>query len=166
MMASTYSDGSCASGTFNENAFTDGSYYIKNDFGEYTFTITAGEPTAVEMVLESGTTYNGEMKDGKLTGQAQIKYNNGDQYSGSVVNGQKSGQGTYTWTSGASYEGKWSDDQMNGSGSYFYPTDEDGYKLVGSFENGQPTGECQYYVNSTKHYKTDWVNGRCVKIYE
>ena len=83
-----------------------------------------------------------------------------------MVNGQKSGQGTYKWTSGASYEGEWSDDQMNGSGSYFYPTDEDGYKLVGSFENGQPTGECQYYVNPAKHYKTDWMNGRCVKIYE
>ena len=162
----TYTDGSYASGTFSKNIFTDGSYYIKNDFGKYTFTITAGEPTAVEMVLENGTTYSGDMCEGKLSGQAQIKYSNGDKYSGSVVDGQKSGQGTYTWVSGASYEGEWSEDQMNGRGTYLYSAGEDGFKLTGSFEDGQPTGECQYYVNSAKHYKTDWSNGRCVKIYE
>lgn len=162
----TYSDGSYASGTFDKNAFVNGSYHIVNDFGNYTFTITDGQPTAVEMSLVSGTTYNGAMSDGKLSGQAQIKYSNGDQYNGNVSDGQKSGQGTYTWTSGALYEGKWSEDQMNGNGTYFYPSGEDGYKLAGSFENGKPNGECQYYTNSSTHYQTDWSNGKCVKIYE
>ena len=97
----TYSDGSYASGTFDKNTFVNGSYHIENDFGNYTFTITDGQPTAVEMSLVSGTTYNGAMSDGKLSGQAQIKYSNGDQYNGNVSDGQKSGQGTYTWTSGA-----------------------------------------------------------------
>lgn len=162
----TYSDGSYASGTFESNSFTNGSYHIENDFGTYTFTITNGEPTAVEMALVSGTTYSGAMSNGELSGQAQIKYSNGDQYSGNVSSGQKSGQGTYTWTSGASYEGKWAEDQMNGTGTYFYPSNEDGYKLAGTFENGKPSGECEYYTNSTTHYKTDWSNGKCVKIYE
>lgn len=162
----TYSDGSYASGTFDKNAFVNGSYHIENDFGTYTFTITDGQPTAVEMSLASGTTYSGAMSDGQLSGQAQIKYSNGDQYNGNVSNGQKSGQGTYTWTSGASYEGKWSDDQMNGNGTYYYPSGEDGYKLAGSFENGKPNGEFQYYTNSSTHYQTDWKNGKCVKIYE
>lgn len=162
----TYSDGSYASGTFELNLFTDGSYHIENDFGIYTFTIVEGEPVAVEMSLVSGTTYNGEMQDGKLSGQAQIKYSNGDKYSGNVSEGKKSDQGTYTWVSGASYDGKWSDDQMNGAGTYLYPSSENGYKLSGTFENGKPSGECQYYVNSSTHYKTDWVKGKCVKIYE
>lgn len=90
----TYSDGSYASGTFDKNAFVNGSYHIENDFGTYTFTITDGQPTAVEMSLVSGTTYSGAMSDGQLSGQAQIKYSNGDQYNGNVSNGQKSGQGT------------------------------------------------------------------------
>lgn len=162
----TYSDGSYASGTFDKNTFTDGSYHVENDFGSYTFTITEGEPTAVEMSLVSGTAYSGAMSDGELSGQAQIKYSNGDQYDGNVLNGQKSGQGTYTWISGASYEGKWSEDQMNGSGTYFYPTNESGYKLAGSFEDGKPSGECQYYTDSSTYYQTDWSNGKCVKIYE
>lgn len=162
----TYLDGSYASGTFEKNIFINGSYHIENDFGKYTFTITDGQPTAVEMTLVSGVTYSGTMSNGQLSGEAQIKYSNGDQYNGNVSNGQKSGQGTYTWTSGASYMGKWSDDQMDGSGTYLYPSSENGYKLVGSFKSGKPSGECQYYTNSTTHYKTDWTNGKCVKIYE
>lgn len=50
----------------------NGSYHIENDFGNYTFTITDGQPTDVEMSLASGTTYSGTMSDGKLSGQAQI----------------------------------------------------------------------------------------------
>ena len=137
-----------------------------NDFGNYSFTITDGKPTAVEASLVSGTSYKGEMSDGKLSGQAQIRYSNGDRYNGNVSNGQRTGQGTYTWTSGASYDGNWSNDQMNGSGTYFYSSSEDGYKLAGSFENGKPSGECKYYADSLTYYQTDWVNGKCVKIYE
>lgn len=162
----TYADGSYANGTFDKNTFINGTYHIENSFGNYTFTIANGEPTAVDMSLASGTTYSGAMSNGELSGQAQIQYSNGDQYSGSVLAGQKSGNGTYKWSSGASYEGSWSTDQMNGNGTYFYPENENGYKLTGVFENGKPNGECQYYVTTSTHYKTDWSKGKCVKIYE
>lgn len=162
----TYADGSCAKGIFTDNLFTNGTYFVVNDFGEYTFTIKSSEPVAVKMVLKSGTTYSGDMKDGELTGTAQISYSNGDQYSGRVKNGYKSGQGTYKWKSGASYEGDWSEDKMHGQGTYFYANTDTGYKLTGEFEKGLPSGQCQYYTTSSKSYKTDWSNGKCVKIYE
>lgn len=162
----TYADGSCAKGEFEKNQFTDGSYTVVNNFGEYTFTIENGEAVAVKMVLASGTTYSGDMEDGKLTGTAQISYSNGDKYSGRVNKGYKSGQGTYTWKSGASYEGDWSEDKMNGQGIYFYPDSETGYKLTGKFVKGVPDGQCQYYENLYKSYRTDWKNGKCVKVYE
>lgn len=162
----TYADGSYASGTFDVNSFSQGSYYIENSFGKYTFTISDGKATAVKMVLENGTTYNGGMTDGVLTGEAQIEYSNGDVYSGDVVNGRKSGQGTYTWISGASYDGDWAEDRMDGQGTYFYSSEENGYKLTGKFDSGKPDGECTYYVTSSEYYKTDWSNGGCVKVYE
>ena len=162
----TYADGSCAEGTFDNNQFTDGSYTVTNDFGEYTFIIENSEPVSVKMVLKSGTTYSGDMEDGKLTGNAQISYSNGDKYSGRVNDGYKNGQGTYQWKSGASYEGDWSEDKMHGQGTYFYSDSESGYKLTGKFEKGLPSGQCQYYATSSKSYKTDWTNGKCVKIYE
>lgn len=162
----SYADESYASGTFDKNEFISGSYYLKNDFGAYTFTITDKEPTAVKMELEGGTVYEGDISDGELTGQANIKYSNGDTYSGNVTNGQKTKTGIYTWAGGASYDGSWVDDQMQGNGTYMYSKNEEGYKLVGKFENGKPTGQCEYYTNASTHYKTDWSNGKCVKIYE
>lgn len=162
----TFADGSYASGIFENNVFTDGKYHIENDFGIYTFIVETGKPISVHMQLTSGTTYDGEMAGGKLTGRAQITYSNGDSYSGYVENGVKTGQGNYKWASGASYDGTWSKDQMHGSGTYYYPDSDDGYKLVGTFTEGKPNGVCTYYETSYTYYKTDWANGKCVKIYE
>lgn len=162
----TFANGSYAQGTFEENSFKNGSYIINNSFGEYTFGIKEQEFVSVNMVLTNGTKYSGDMKNGSLTGKTQITYSNGDKYSGAVVDGYKSGQGTYTWNSGASYDGEWKDDKMDGQGTYFYPSKETGYKLTGSFEKGVPNGSCRYYVTSYESYKTDWKNGKCVKVYE
>ena len=101
-----------------------------------------------------------------MNGAAQIKYSNGDTYDGNVSNAVKSGQGTYRWASGASYKGAWENDQMSGRGTYTYPSNEDGYELVGQFKNGVPEGECKYYVNSWTSYDTTWSDGKCTKVTE
>lgn len=162
----TLSNGSTLQGTFLDNSFTDGSYHVVNDFGDYTFNISEQKPVSVKIVLSDGTTYEGDMDENGLNGHAQIKYSNGDKYDGKVLNGTKSGQGTYKWKSGASYDGGWNDDRMSGRGTYMYPSSEDGYKLVGEFANGLPEGECEYYTDTYTHYKTDWRGGVCVKISE
>lgn len=162
----TYYDGSYVSGQFEKNAFISGEYHIENDFGTYQFTIADGEATKVKMTLADGTVYSGDMDNGELSGKAQIKYSNGDQYDGNVSSGQKYGQGKYTWNSGAVYDGSWESDQMSGEGTYNYPSGDNGYKLVGTFAAGKPNGTCQYYVDSTTSYQTDWSNGKCEKIYE
>lgn len=162
----TFTNGNTATGTFLENQFTVGTYHAKNSFGDYKFTVKEGQATQVEIELANGTTYSGTMSEGRLNGQAQIKYTNGDSYDGDVSDGRKSGKGTYKWSSGASYEGDWSNDEMNGSGTYKYSSSESGYMLTGSFQNGMPNGECQYYSSDTEQFKTDWVEGVCVKVYE
>ena len=162
----TYANGCYLNGTFRENQFSDGVFFLANDFGSYSFSVQNQEVYAVDMKLADGTTYSGALRDGQLTGTAQIKYSNGDTYSGSVTNGVKSGSGVYKWANGASYDGSWSEDQMNGRGTYFYPSGESGYKITGSFVNGMPDGECRYYVSASESYKTDWVKGKCKKVYE
>lgn len=161
-----FSNGSTLQGSFSGNTFTDGSYHVANDFGDYTFTIAKGKPISVNMVLVNGTEYSGEMDENGLNGQAQIQYSNGDKYDGKVSNGEKSGQGVYTWVSGAMYDGEWEDDKMSGNGSYTYPNSEDGYKLTGNFKNGLPDGECTYYTSASKQYKTTWKDGKCIKVVE
>lgn len=71
-----------------------------------------------------------------------------------------------TWSDGASYDGEWSDDVMNGRGEYCYAPGSAGSRLVGTFENGMPNGECTWYQNDAKSYKTIWENGKCVKVIE
>ena len=164
--AYTYADGTCANGTFQNNHFIDGTYAMSDEFGDYTFQFQKGEVCSVDMLLSTGTTYSGEVSNGKLTGTATIHYSNGDRYSGRVEEGQKNGEGKYVWCSGASYEGSWKADKMDGQGTYFYPQKENGLKLVGAFQNGVPDGRCEYYESAGKSFKTDWSKGRCVKIYE
>ena len=162
----TYKDGSVLQGTFKDNLFCDGTYNVKNDFGEYLFNFVDGEANAVAIILRDGSQFAGAVKDGRLNGAAQIKYSNGDTYDGNVSNAVKSGQGTYRWASGASYKGAWENDQMSGRGTYTYPSNEDGYELVGQFKNGVPEGECKYYVNSWTSYDTTWSDGKCTKVTE
>lgn len=162
----TFKNGSVAEGTFEHNRFTDGSFTVKNTFGEYIFKIKSEEPVNIEIHLEDGTEYSGDMLDGKLGSSALISYGNGDTYDGSMSNGKKSGTGTYTWANGAAYTGDWADDKMHGSGTYKYPSSQSGFQLVGTFENGVPNGKCKYYTSSSKSFETDWENGVCVKIYE
>ena len=106
------------------------------------------------------------MKNGKLNGDAYIKYSNGDKYEGNISKGQKTGQGTYTWKNGAYYDGKWKKDDMNGRGTYFYSSKEKGTSLSGSFKNGVTNGKCIYPDSDYTDYDTKWSNGVCIKISE
>lgn len=162
----TYSGSGSLNGDFKDNTFISGSYQTKNDFGTYTFTIVDQNPKSVAISLSDGTTYEGDMDENGLNGSAQITYGNGDSYSGNVENGMKSGSGKYSWNNGATYDGAWSNDNMQGQGTYTYPPGEEGYCLVGSFENGAPNGDCTYYTDASTSYKTTWNNGTCVKVEE
>lgn len=162
----TFASGNIFSGTFQNNAIADGTYIVKKETGEYTFTISAGNPTRVSIALADGTKYDGDVQDNQLTGRAEITYSNGDKYIGDVDGGVKKGSGTYTWANGGSYNGIWDRDTMNGNGAYLYPSGSGAYMIQGTFANGKPNGECQYYVDASTKYKTDWINGKCKKIYE
>lgn len=161
-----FSNGSVLKGTFDHNRFTDGTYRVENDYGEYTFTVARGTPTRAAITLTDGSTYDGGMDANGFRGEAQIRYSNGDQYSGNMLFGKKAGQGKYIWANGASYDGAWAEDKMDGRGTYIYPDYEVGYKLVGSFSNGYPNGDCDYYVDQNTHYQTTWSEGVCVKVSE
>lgn len=162
----TFANGSWLKGTFADNKFTKGDYHVSNQNGEYTFTVDAGNPTAVTMKLTDGTSGKCTMSDGKCTGSAEVTYSNGDTFKGNLQSGKKEGKGTYKWTNGSSYEGEWKDGNINGAGVYKYPEGSGGLRLEGTFANGVPEGSCKYIISESKSYQTDWVAGQCVKIYE
>lgn len=161
-----FADGRTLNGIFSDNSFEDGIYTVKNEVGHYEVTLKSGNTVGLKMILPDGFTYVGDVSDSMFIGTAEITYRNGDTYSGEVIFGNRSGQGKYKWKNGASYSGTWSNNLMDGSGTYFYPPNGGGYKLEGTFDSGKPVGQCIYYKTSTDFFKTDWENGRCVKVYE
>lgn len=162
----TFSSGVRLTGEFSDNQFHSGEYKTNSEAGTYTFTLKNGQAVAVELSLQSGLNYKGGFSDGAFHGQGELTYVTGESYEGDFVGGLRSGKGTYRWTDGAYYDGQWSEDQMNGEGTYYYPNGSDGYKLVGSFVDGKPDGECKYYVTSSRSYGTTWNNGKCIKVTE
>lgn len=164
----TLADGSTLVGAFENGIFMSGKYTSKINYNSCVFTVKDGFIVSAEITYNNGTTYSGEYKNGGINGKGTMKYSTGDVYEGEFENGLKSGQGTYTWTwqGKARYIGSWKNDQMNGSGEYYYPDWTNGYKVVGTFKDGKPDGQCTFYQTQAKSYKTDWINGSIAKIYE
>lgn len=160
-----FANGSSCDGSFKDGCFVSGDYKTTINNKEATVTYSSKKVEEVNIWLKNGSHYYGGVSAGTPSGNGTLEYSSGDKYIGDFANGKKSGDGVYTWASGARYDGKWKNDMMNGKGTYYYPPNSKAIKVDGSFESNQPTGTCWVYTSSDS-YKTDWKNGRCVKIYE
>ena len=159
-----FSSGEYISGSFLQNTFVHGDYVVNNESGEYKIQVAEDGKTTLQFTLIDGTKYSGDYQEGHATGTATIEYASGDTYSGDVIDALKSGSGTYKWSDGSKYTGSWENDQMNGEGTYYYS--DSPRKLVGTFNNNLPVGECQYYTTTILYYGTTWENGECIKVTE
>jgi hypothetical protein len=86
----------------------------------------------------SGYEYEGEFKDGAMTGTGVFNWENGDSYTGDVLNGILHGYGIIYYSSGCTYEGTWRNNCKHGTGIYFY-TSGDTYD--GEWKNGAKDGK-------------------------
>lgn len=182
----TFSNGFYLTGVFEKNAFIRGDFcfsnktgkyrvtydngtktklYVENNVGKYELGIQGGVFASADFELSNGLSYNGPLSSGYVSGLGEMGFPNGDSYVGQFSRGKRSGNGKYTWRNGAAYDGEWSNDAMNGKGTYYYPVGSKGSRLVGTFKNNKPDGECTYYVSATYAYRTKWVDGRCVSIW-
>jgi hypothetical protein len=67
-----------------------------------------------------------------------LKYDNGDMYEGQLLNGKKSGEGKMTFNNGDIYIGMWKNDMMcDHDGKYIFSK---GHEYTGSFKNGEIFG--------------------------
>ena len=77
----------------------------------------------------------------------------------------KSGYGIYEWDwNGAKYEGEWENDKMNGYGTFYYSSYSNGYKLECTFVDNEPDGECEYWIDETTSYSTNWYKGFALSV--
>ena len=60
--------------------------------------------------------YDGEWKDGKKDGNAEVRYHDGSKYKGQFENDFKSGHGVYTTHDGRTHDGNWKEGKKHGPG--------------------------------------------------
>ena len=114
----------------------------------------------------SGKKFVGELKDGKINGQATLTWPNGDKFVGEHKDGKENGQGTYTWSSGEKFVGEFKDGKENGQGTHTWPS---GDKFVGEYKDGKRNGQgTMTFANGDKfvgEYKDGKPNGKGTYIW-
>ncbi len=78
--------------------------------------------------------HNGCIKGDCHNGHGTFVLDDGSQYSGEWRDGLMHGQGTKTWANGAKYVGEWKDDNMNGQGTYTWAN---GNQSSGEWKDGK-----------------------------
>ena len=110
---------------------------------------------------DDGTTYEGDLKDGKPHGRGIARFPDGEkiecdwkngkahgtgiqtfpdgtEYVGAFREGHRQGQGAMLLLGGTRYTGEFKDDKPNGYGSL---TDSDGFEYIGGIKEGLPHGK-------------------------
>ena len=163
----TFRSGDYYEGSFVNNKPYCGDFIIKEGDMEIKISIKDGSKRKYVKYDASNGDYLDGFFDGNIfSGNAHLTYTDGSIYEGEVIEGKRDGTGTYTWRTGEFYDGKWTDNNMNGYGTYYYKGKEKYPRLSGIFENGVPNGSFSYYIDANTHFKTEWENGKCIKVIE
>lgn len=82
--------------------------------------------------------------------KGEILYKNGDEFNGQIQNGKMSGQGLYKFKNGSFYEGQFQDNQFQGRGKLIDKLND--LTIVGEFKNGQPDGYSRVVYGDGSEY--------------
>lgn len=133
----------------------------RRDFenGDYFIGIFEGDMLVFgygKVTYENGTTYIGDVKDGKRHGRGVLESKTGT-YEGNWYQNVRSGQGMYFWADGTSYEGSWRNDKQDGTGLFRFP---DGTRQRGRFRDGEWVPDSppvrQQNTEDRRSRKIDW----------
>ena len=146
-----------AGGVLYINQSEEGEIEMKNIFGcvaviaLFAFGCASNQPVECvdgncndgkgKMQLKSGSTYQGEFKDGTRAGAGVFVWSSKDKYDGEWQAGKRMGKGVYTYPDGSVYNGEFKDDMRNGMGTYTW---SNGEKYVGEWKNGKMDGQGTY----------------------
>ena len=108
-------------------------------------------------IFASGSRYDGELRDGKRDGHGAYTYASGDRYDGMFRNGHYNGPGRFTWADGKRYEGNFTDDLPSGRGVFTWP---EGDRYEGEFRRGLRAGHGIAIFANGGRYDGEWRDGR------
>lgn len=93
----------------------------------------------------------------ETTGNTTIRWADGSSYVGQIANGKICGIGTMTYPDGSRYCGQWKEELPNGNGSFISP---EGIAFTGKFKNGVPYGKCIMQAPDGSKYSARWIHGQ------
>lgn len=82
--------------------------------------------------------YEGEFKQGNITGRGKYIWSNKHTYFGQFIDGKMHGIGLYQWPDGSYYDGEYVNGVKEGKGEFKW---KDGRIFKGPFKNGKPNGK-------------------------
>jgi hypothetical protein len=103
----------------------------------------------------SSRRYEGEMHEGKMSGDGAEIYSGGSRYDGEFRDGNRNGHGAYTYANGDRYEGEWHDGKAEGHGLKIYAS---GNRYDGAFHEGHYTGQGIFTWADGDRYEGSFVN--------
>jgi hypothetical protein len=100
-----------------------------------------------------GSSYDGDMEDGRRHGQGTLTYSDGGLYEGEWRNDMRHGHGTNTWSNGQEYVGHWKCNVRHGQGTLTFP---DGGRYVGEWAKGVREGQGENFWPNGCRYVGNW----------
>lgn len=97
----------------------------------------------------------GVMFDGRLHGEASLKWSNGISFEVPFRNGRKQGKGIARWPDGALFVGEWKNDFLEGDGAYYAA---DGSWYQGEWSASKKHGKGMMRFPNGAVYIGDWKN--------
>lgn len=115
-----------------------------------------------QKLLQDGSVFRGEMKEGKPHGFGSVEYSESDpkqrvRFAGQFEEGLRKGMGCLVWKDGAQYAGDWYSDKPSGCGVENYP---DGSSYGGQYEDDMRHGYGTYTFPSGAKYEGCWFMGK------
>ncbi len=119
----------------------------------------AGEQRTIQ--YDDGSTYDGQVRNGKKHGRGTFAFANGDKYVGDFANGLRHGWGVYIYGSGSRYEGEYRLGKRHGKGAFFYANDD---KFEGEWRSGLKDGAGEYTRADGTELSGVWRNDQPVSL--
>ena len=104
--------------------------------------------------------YEGEFKNGKMTGYGFYKWSNNNTYKGQFLDGNLHGKGVFKWQDGNEYEGDYVNNIREGEGEYRW---KNGKKYKGPYKNGKAHGIGLVTTSNGETFEAEFNNGKMVK---
>lgn len=121
--------------------------------------VRKAETTEQQMTYEDGSTYSGQIVDGKRHGNGTCQTRTGH-FTGQWKMDQQHGKGEQTWTDGRVYEGEFGFGRFEGAGKMTWHTQKGLLIYEGQYKADLKHGVGKFTFPEGRAYDGEWLQGK------